>query len=261
MSEKEANTEVIDEAETPIDSSSVEEKEETVEKEAVTTDTGEDSGDKIDEEPGKKKEKKKRSKLSIGIEIGIYVALIFICVYIVPKYVMQRTAVSGESMEDTLHDKESLLIDKISYRFHDPERYDIIVFYPKGKEVDDSEFYIKRIYGLPGETVQIKNNVIYINNKVVEDKYAKNAMDDEGLARKPYTLKEDEYFVLGDNREVSLDSRKIPTKDKEKYADMYSEEELEEISEPDAPGPVKRSFIEGKAFFRIWPLKKFGFVN
>lgn len=217
----------------------------------------EDNKDSAKAEP----EKKKRSKLSIGIEIGIYVVLLFVCIWVVPRYVVQRTAVSGESMEDTLHDKESLLIDKISYRFHDPERYDIVVFYPKGKEVDDSNYYVKRIYGLPGETVQIKQNVIYINGQPIEDEYAKNAMDDEGLAAKPYTLKDDEYFVLGDNREVSLDSRKIPTKDMEKYADMYSEDELEMMSEPDAPGPVKRSFIEGKAFFRIWPLSKFGFVH
>lgn len=217
----------------------------------------EDNKDSAKAEP----EKKKRSKLSIGIEIGIYVVLLFVCIWVVPRYVIQRTAVSGESMEDTLHDKESLLIDKISYRFHDPERYDIVVFYPKGKEVDDSNYYVKRIYGLPGETVQIKQNVIYINGQPIEDEYAKNAMDDEGLAAKPYTLKDDEYFVLGDNREVSLDSRKIPTKDMEKYADMYSEDELEMMSEPDAPGPVKRSFIEGKAFFRIWPLSKFGFVH
>ncbi len=217
----------------------------------------EDNKDSAKAEP----EKKKRSKLSIGIEIGIYVVLLFVCIWVVPRYVIQRTAVSGESMEDTLHDKESLLIDKISYRFHDPERYDIVVFYPKGKEVDDSNYYVKRIYGLPGETVQIKQNVIYINGQPIEDEYAKNAMDDEGLAAKPYTLKDDEYFVLGDNREVSLDSRKIPTKDMEKYADMYSEDELEMMSEPDAPGPVKRSFIEGRAFFRIWPLSKFGFIH
>lgn len=206
-------------------------------------------------------DKKKRSKLSIGIEIGIYVLLIFICIYVVPRYVCQRTSVSGESMEDTLHDRESLLIDKISYRLHDPERYDIIVFYPKGKEVDDSEYYIKRIYGLPGETIQIEKNTIKVNGQVIEDKYAKNAMDEEGLAAKGYTLKEDEYFVLGDNRAVSLDSRKIPPEDMEKYSDKYNEEELEEMAEDDAPGPVKRSFIEGKAWLRIWPLNKFGFVN
>lgn len=219
----------------------------------------ETSTEENEEEPTK--EKKKRSKLSIGIEIGIYVLLLFICIYVVPTYVVQRTSVSGESMEDTLHNKESLLINKISYKFHDPERYDIIVFYPKGKEVDDSEFYIKRVYGLPGETIQIRNNTIYINGQPVDDPYAKNAMDDEGLAAKPYTLKEDEFFVLGDNREVSLDSRKIPNKDRKKYADMYSDEELDMICEPDAPGPVKRERIEGKAFLRIWPLSKFGFVD
>ena len=144
--------------------------------------------EEYEEEPPK--EKKKRSKLSIGIEIGIYVLLLFVCIYVVPTYVIQRTSVSGESMEDTLHNKESLLIDKISYLFHDPERYDIVVFYPKGKEVDDSEFYLKRIYGLPGETIQIRKNTIYVNGQAVDDPYAKNAMDEEGLAAKPYTLEE-----------------------------------------------------------------------
>ncbi|MBR6228983.1 MAG: signal peptidase I [Eubacterium sp.] len=215
----------------------------------------------VEEDKPEGKEKKKRSKLSIGIEIGIYVALVFICLFIVPRYVVQRTSVSGQSMEDTLHNKESLLINKLCYRFHDPERYDIIVFYPHGKEVDDSEYYIKRVYGLPGETIQIKKNTIYINNQPIEDKYAKNAMDDAGLAEKPYTLKEDEFFVLGDNRQVSLDSRTIPTKDIDLYRDMYTEEELEYMSDVDAPGPVKRDYIEGKAFFRIWPLSEFGFIS
>ncbi|MBQ7201256.1 MAG: signal peptidase I [Eubacterium sp.] len=230
----------------------IEDKKDAVSEEIINEETQPEAEAKV---------KKSRSKLSIAIEIAIYVALVFICLFIIPKYVIQRTAVSGQSMEDTLHNKESLLIDKISYRFHDPERYDIIVFYPHGKEVDDSEYYIKRVYGLPGETIQIKENTIYINGQPIEDKYAKNAMDEEGLAAKPYTLKEDEFFVLGDNREVSLDSRTIWTKDKDKYKDMYSEDDLELISDPDAPGPVKRDFIEGKAFFRIWPLSAFGTID
>ena len=102
-------------------------------------------------------------------------------------------------MQDTLQNGDSLLVNKFIYRIHDPERYDIIVFYPKGHDVD--EYYVKRIYGLPGETVYIDNNSIYINGKKIDDPYAKDAMDDSqielGTKEKPYTLKSDEYYVLG----------------------------------------------------------------
>ena len=177
-----------------------------------------------------KKEQKKRSKLSYAVEFIIYIALILLCVFWVPEHVIQRTVVKGESMEETLHEGESLLVNKLS--FYEPSRYDIIVFYPQGKEVD--EYYVKRIYGLPGETVQITGNDIYINGEKIEDNYAKNAMDDSGIAEEPLTLADDEYFVLGDNREVSLDSR-----------------------DPDV-GPVKEKNIAGHVVLRIWPLSKFG---
>lgn len=153
-------------------------------------------------------EVRKPSRLKYVIEGLIYIALIVVCVYVVPKYVIQRTVVKGESMEDTLHDAESLLIDKISYRFTDPKRYDIIVFYPKGRDVD--EYYVKRIYGLPGETIQIKGNDIFINGEKIDDPYAKDSMSTGGIANEPYTLGEDEYFVLGDHRSVSQDSRFTP---------------------------------------------------
>lgn len=106
------------------------------------------------------------------------------------------------------------------------------------------EYYVKRIYGLPGETIYIDKNSIYVNGEKVDDPYAKDAMDDDlieiGTPDKPYTLKENEYYVLGDHRSVSMDSR-------------YSPE-----SDEDAPGPVKRENIVGKVFIRIWPLNKFG---
>ena len=185
-------------------------------------------------------EVRKPSRLKYVIEGLIYIALIVVCVYVVPKYVIQRTVVSGESMEDTLHDAESLLIDKISYRCTDPKRYDIIVFYPKGRDVD--EYYVKRIYGLPGETIQIKGNDIFINGEKIDDPYAKDSMSTGGIANEPYTLGEDEYFVLGDHRSVSQDSRFTP----------------ETSNDKNAPGPVKFENISGKVILRIWPLGKFG---
>ena len=111
-----------------------------------------------------------KSKKKTLVEALIYVLLIIVCVWLVPKYVVQRTVVSGESMQDTLQNGESLLVDKVSYHFTDPKRYDIIVFYPKGRDVE--EYYVKRIYGLPGETVQIKDNDIYINGNKIDDPYA-----------------------------------------------------------------------------------------
>ena len=221
-----------------------------------------DEADLAEDSENSDKPAKKRSVASVIFEILIYALLIFACIYVVPEYVVQRTLVKGESMEDTLHDGESMLVNKMSYRIHDPERYDIIVFYPKGKEVDDSTYYVKRIYGLPGEEVQIVNNTIYINGEPVDDPYAKNAMDSVGIAKEPITLSDDEYFVLGDNREVSLDSRKIPEERIDEFTDIYSYEELEDNNalEEDAPGPVHRDNIAGKVFLRIWPLSEFGGV-
>lgn len=188
--------------------------------------------------------RKRRSKISYVVEFAIYVLIIFFCIHIVPTYLLQRTVVSGESMEDTLHNGESLLVNKFCYKISDPERYDIIVFYPKGRDVD--EYYVKRIYGLPGETIYLKDNTIYVNGKAIDDPYAKDAIDDEmielGTEKEPYTLKEDEYYVLGDHRSVSMDSRYLPKNDS------------------DAPGAVKRKNIAGKAFLRIWPLNKFGTI-
>lgn len=192
----------------------------------------------------RKAARKKRSKKGLIIEVIVYLLIIVFCIHVVPTYILQRTVVSGESMEDTLHNGESLLVNKLAYRIHDPERYDIIVFYPKGRDID--EYYVKRIYGLPGETVYIKNNAVYINGEKIDDPYAKDAMDESeielGTEKEPYTLKDDEYYVLGDHRSVSLDSRFTQT-------GVHGE---------DAPGPVKRENIAGKVFVRIWPLNKFG---
>ena len=165
----------------------------------------------------------------------IYLLLILLCVFVIPKYVVQRTVVSGASMENTLHDGESLLVEKVSYRFTDPERFDVVVFYPD--EEEQTEYYVKRVIGLPGETVQITGDDIFINGELLEEDFGKQEMVYSGIAEEPLELGEDEYFLLGDNRYVSFDSR------------------YEEV------GAVHKEMIEGKAFVRIWPLNKLGTFN
>lgn len=181
------------------------------------------------------KETKKRSKISVVIEYVINVALIFACVFWVPEHVMQRTTVKGSSMTNTLYHEENLLVNKLEYKFADPERYEIVIFHPFGLEKE--KLYIKRVYGLPGETIQIKGDDIYINGEKIEDGFAKNGTKDPGIAEQPITLGEDEYFVLGDNRQGSTDSR-----------------------DPSV-GLVKRENITGHAVLRIWPLSQFGLIK
>ncbi|MBQ4425653.1 MAG: signal peptidase I [Lachnospiraceae bacterium] len=153
------------------------------------------------------------------------------------RYVGQRVAVEGRSMNTTLQDQDQLIIDCFTYRFlHGPERYDIVVFRLKD---DPKTYYIKRVLGLPGETIQIIDSKIYINGTVIDDPYAYLGGLDHfsaGAAADPITLGENEYFVMGDNRNDSIDSR-------------FS------------VGPVNRSQLIGRAFFRILPFKKAGNIE
>ena len=165
----------------------------------------------------------------------LYILVIIGLTWMIVTFVGQRTRVSGQSMETTLQDGDNLIVDKISYRFHDPSRYDIIVFPYKYEE---NTFYIKRIIGLPGETVQVKDGYTYINGKkLTSDIYGREVMDEPGIAEEPIKLGSDEYFVLGDNRNHSQDSR-----------DPYV-------------GVLKRSDLMGRAFDRIYPLNKFGVIK
>ena len=121
--------------------------------------------------------KKKEKSVSIGREIASFAIYIIVAIALsafILMFVGQRTVVVGESMMNTLHDQESIIVDKISYRFKDPERFDIIVFpYQEGKNTN----YIKRIIGLPGETVQIKDQKIYINGELLEESYGRELID------------------------------------------------------------------------------------
>lgn len=183
---------------------------------------------------GEIEEKKEKSTVGELATMLLYVAIVLVLTFLVVRYVGQRTEVSGHSMEPTLSDGDNLIVDKISYRFNDPQRFDIIVFPFQYK---DNTFYIKRIIGLPGETVQIKDGVIYINGEVLEEHYGKEVMEKSGLAAEPITLADDEYFVLGDNRNASSDSR-----------------------EPSV-GSIKRENIIGRAWLRIWPFDSFGILK
>ena len=162
------------------------------------------------------------------LNTAIYLLCVLGAVWLVITFVGQRTEVEGASMENTLHNGDNLIVDKLSYRFHDPERFDIIVF---PFQFQDNTYYIKRIIGLPGETVQIMDDgSIYINGEKLEENYGMEVIKPEtiGRAAEPIELGDDEYFVMGDNRNNSSDSR------------------------TDMVGNIKRENIIGKACTGSW---------
>lgn len=181
--------------------------------------------------------KEENKEKSILRELGswlLYLLFVLVFSYVIITYVGQRTRVDGESMETTLHNDDNLLVDKISYRFREPRRFEIIVFPYQYRE---NTFYIKRIIGLPGETVQVIDGYVYIDGEQLDEHYGNELMDNPGIAAEPILLGEDEYFVLGDNRNHSSDSR-----------------------DPSV-GVIKRENLLGRAWIRIWPLDHFGAIR
>lgn len=175
---------------------------------------------------------------SILRELGgwiLYILIIIGLTYLIITFVGQRTRVSGSSMETTLHNGDNLIVDKLSYRFRDPKRYDIIVFPYKYEE---NTYYIKRIIGMPGETLQIKDGYVYIDGEqLTSDIYGNELIKDPQTAEDPVTLGEDEYFVMGDNRNHSMDSR-----------------------DPSV-GVLKKSDLMGRAWVRIYPFNNVGVIR
>lgn len=189
------------------------EQEDFVSTEEATTEKEMEETDK--KEKADEKNKPLSKKILSGIsELLIYILIALVCIFVIPKYVVQRTEVDGPSMEETLHSQDSIMVEKVSYRFGNPKRFDIIVFYhfldennQDKKDEDAYDLYVKRIIGLPGETVQIVGETILINGEPLEENYGKDPITLQGVAEEPIVLGDDEYFVLGDNREVSQDSR------------------------------------------------------
>ena len=183
----------------------------------------------------KRKTDKKNAPMTVSPQprmirdiVSTFFSLIFMVAFVhfFLTCVGQRVAVDGLSMEDTLHNKDQLIVDCFTYRFmRDPKRFEIVVFRLKDRP---GTFYVKRVIGLPGETIQIKESRIYINGEVIEDPYATQTYFPSGSAVSSITLGPDEYFVMGDNRQNSIDSR-------------YE------------VGPVNRGQFVGRAIYRIFP--------
>lgn len=160
-----------------------------------------------------------------------YVLIVF-AVIIIRIFFIDPVRVDGKSMNTTLANGEIMILNKIAYRTGDIKRFDIVVI------DEDDKYIIKRVIGLPGESVEYKNNVLYINGKQMEDPYPSTKTDDfsiQDIGHKK--VPGDTYFVMGDNRADSLDSR---------YPQV---------------GVIKREKILGRARLVIWPLNKFGFVK
>ncbi|MBQ7557800.1 MAG: signal peptidase I [Lachnospiraceae bacterium] len=166
------------------------------------------------------------------ISTSIYILVILAVTYLVIHYVGQRTVVEGHSMMPTLMDGDSLIVDKITYRFTEPKRFDIVVF---PYEHASHTYYIKRIIGMPGEKVYINDiGEIYINGNLMKEDYGAEVILEPGRAANEIELGPDEYFVLGDNRNNSTDSR------------------------ADDVGNIHRDRLIGRAILRVYPFSSFG---
>lgn len=165
----------------------------------------------------------------------VELAAVILLSYVIVAFGLVRISMIGESMSPTLADGNSIIVNKMVYRFSSPKRFDVVVFKQNGSE--HSYYNIKRVIGLPGETVQIKDGEIYIDGDKLEEEYDFDSISNGGLANEAITLDSKEYFVLGDNRNASEDSR---------YANI---------------GLVIKDDIVGKAWIRVNPFNFISKIN
>ena len=163
------------------------------------------------------------------------IAVVLALAAVVSIFFFQSIVMQESSMEPTIETGERFFVNRLVYKFTSPNRGDIIAFTKDGS--DDAPVHIKRVIGLPGETIEIRDGVVYINGEEYEEEGDLPKITNPGLAENGVTLENDEYFVLGDNRNNSEDSR---------FAEVQN---------------VNEKYIDGKVWFCVYPADKIGFVK
>jgi len=160
------------------------------------------------------------------------ILIAFLPLFVISQFLARPFIVQGASMEPNFQNGNYLIIDMVSYRFNNPDRGDVVVFrYPHNR----SSYYIKRIIGLPGDHVSLRNGDVFVNGAITSDKYFSLGVDTFPASQTDFSLTEDQFFVMGDNRAMSFDSRNW--------------------------GPLERSDIIGFVRIRVWPLSELEFFR
>lgn len=170
-----------------------------------------------------------------GFSWLVQIISVILIAYVCVAFFGIRTNVVGQAMAENLNNGDSVFMNRFVYIMSNPEAGDVVVFQPNGNE--KSHYYIRRVVGVPGDTVQIKNGAVYINGELFNEKVTVSSIEDAGVASEEIKLENGEYFVLGDNRNNSEDSR---------YANI---------------GNIKKEYIIGKAWFRFSSFKDMGFIH
>ena len=179
--------------------------------------------------PGPEPESTRRSSVRSAVEWVVIVAAALLAALLIKTFLLQAFYIPSDSMNPTLVQRDRVLVNKLSYHFHDVHRGDIVVFKrPPGETDPKIKDLIKRVIGLPGETVEGRDGQILIDGRFLKESYtAKGSPMSDFPARR---IPKDHYFVMGDNRGNSKDSRVF--------------------------GPIAKSLIVGRAFIRVWPISK-----
>lgn len=178
---------------------------------------------------------KEKAKQIFQCKFFVFLIIVIAFVLLIRAFVGGIVVIQGESMNPTLMNSDIVFVEKVSYQKNEPKRNDIVVVTTDA--MGTKMQYVKRIIGLPGETIRIKKGKVFIDGKVLDEIQDFDLIEDGGMARENVSLGEDEYFLMGDNRNKSKDSRNV---------------EL---------GIVKRDQMEGKVFVRIYPFVKIGKIK